>query len=142
MSEMKFCPEVCMWNEKLSRELQGEGKKVLWYVCCGPHHPYANFASLEAPPMDARILGWMTPFHRSDGFLYWAVNYWANKSNVPLDESDVFLKWDSSIDHNKNGDGVLIYPGKKHLLPSIRLANLRDGEVSSGTGPEGLGDRP
>ena len=122
-----FCPEVCMWNEKLSKEWQRDGKKMWWYVCCGPHHPYANFASLEAPPMDARILGWMTRFHGVDGFLYWAATYWANKTNVPLDESDVYLDWDSSIDHNKNGDGVLIYPGKEHLLPSIRLANLRDG---------------
>ena len=122
-----FCPEVCMWNAKLTKELQAEGKKVWWYVCCGPHHPYANFASLEAPPMDARILAWMTHLYRSDGFLYWCVNYWANKTNVPLDESEVFLKWDSSIDHNKNGDGVLVYPGKRHLLPSIRLANVRDG---------------
>ena len=122
-----FCPEVCVWNEKLSRQWQKDGKKIWWYVCCGPHHPYANFASLEAPPMDARILGWMTRFHGVDGFLYWAVNYWANKTNVPMDESGVYLNWDSSIDHNKNGDGVLAYPGKNHLLPSIRLANVRDG---------------
>ena len=26
------------------------------------------------------------------------------------------------------GDGILLYPGKEHVLPSIRLANIRDGE--------------
>ena len=25
-------------------------------------------------------------------------------------------------------DGVLLYPGAEHVLPSIRLANVRDGE--------------
>ena len=26
------------------------------------------------------------------------------------------------------GDGILLYPGREHVLPSIRLANVRDGE--------------
>ena len=26
------------------------------------------------------------------------------------------------------GDGILLYSGKEHILPSIRLANIRDGE--------------
>ncbi|MCR5752089.1 MAG: hypothetical protein K6G91_09005 [Kiritimatiellae bacterium] len=30
-------------------ELRRRGKKVWWYVCCGPRCPYANFASLEYP---------------------------------------------------------------------------------------------
>ena len=47
--------------------------------------------------------------------------------NAPLDEEDTYLAWDSSIDSNANGDGVLIYPGRRNLLPSIRLANIRDG---------------
>ena len=28
---------------------------------------------------------------------------------------------------NATGDGVLLYPGKQEIYPSIRLANLRDG---------------
>ena len=122
-----FCPELCMWDSALTKRLHEKGKKVWWYVCCGPHHPYANFAGLEAPPIDGRILGWMTHLYGADGFLYWAVNYWEQPENAPLDEEDTYLAWDSSIDSNANGDGVLIYPGRRNLLPSIRLANIRDG---------------
>ena len=54
------------------------------------------------------------------------VNFW-NRENALLDESDTYLEWDSSISNRQNGDGVLMYPGRENILPSIRLANVRDG---------------
>jgi len=70
-------------------------------------------------------LGWMTYLYRADGLLYWHVNFW----NGPcLDESDTFLPaWDTYSPLSMPGDGVLLYPGKDHILPSIRLAQIRDG---------------
>ena len=121
-----FCPCTHRWKPSLSEELRKEGKKVWWYTCCSPVYPYANFASLEYPFIEGRLIGWMTHLYRADGFLFWVVNFWTKKNSV-LDESDTYLMWDSSISNNRNGDGVLMYPGKDHILPSIRLANVRDG---------------
>ena len=121
-----FCPCTHRWKPSLSEKLRKEGKKVWWYTCCSPVYPYANFASLEYPFIEGRLIGWMTHLYRADGFLFWVVNFWTKKNAVP-DESDTYLMWDSSISNNRNGDGVLMYPGKDHILPSIRLANVRDG---------------
>ena len=121
-----FCPLTARWKPSLSDELRKEGKKVWWYTCCSPIYPYANFASLEFPFIEGRLIGWMTHLYRADGFLFWIVNFWRS-SNSLLDESDTYLKWDSSMSNYRNGDGVLMYPGKDHILPSIRLANVRDG---------------
>jgi hypothetical protein len=121
-----FCPLTANWNPSLSEELKKEGKKVWWYTCCGPGYPYANFASLEFPPIEGRLIGWMTHLYRADGFLFWVVNFWTRK-NSRLDESDTYLEWNSAIGNSQHGDGVLMYPGKEHILASIRLANVRDG---------------
>ena len=120
-----YCPLTDIYKADVSGEMRKRGKKVWWYVCCNPKYPYANFASLEYPFVEGRLLGWMTYLYRADGLLYWHVNFW----NGPcLDESDTFLPaWDTSSTLGMPGDGVLLYPGKDHILPSIRLAQIRDG---------------
>ena len=119
-----FCPLTDVYRKDVSDELRRLGKKVWWYVCCGPRHPYANFASLEYPFIDGRLLGWMTHLYRADGLLYWHVNFW----NGPcIDEGDTFLpEWKTYSSLHMPGDGVLLYPGKDHIMPSIRLAQVRD----------------
>ena len=48
---------------------------------------------------------------------------------MPMDESDTYFpEWNTWNYLGVPGDGVFIYPGKKHILPSIRFANIRDGE--------------
>jgi hypothetical protein len=121
-----FCPLTSHWKPELSKELQKEGRKVWWYTCCGPVAPYMNFVSLEFPFIEGRLMGWQTHLYRADGFLFWVVNFWA-KNQPLLDESDTYLAWDSRISNRQYGDGVLLYPGRKNILPSIRLANVRDG---------------
>lgn len=119
-----YCPLTDVYKTDISNTMRKMGKKVWWYVCCGPTYPYANFASLEYPIIEGRLLGWMTHLYRSDGLLYWHVNFW----NGPcIDESDTFLStWNTYSALNMPGDGVLLYPGKDHILPSIRLAQIRD----------------
>ena len=119
-----YCPLTDVYKADVSEEMRKLGKKVLWYVCCSPKYPYANFASLEYPPVEGRLLGWMTHLYRADGLLYWHVNFW----NGPcIDESDTFFPaWDTSSALGMPGDGVLLYPGKDHVLSSIRLAQIRD----------------
>ena len=119
-----YCPLTDVYRTDVSDEMRKRGKKVWWYVCCGPKYPYANFASLEYPLIEGRLLGWMTHLYRADGLLYWHVNFW-NGSCV--DETDTFLPtWKTYSSLHMPCDGVLLYPGKEHILPSIRLAQIRD----------------
>jgi hypothetical protein len=110
----------------VSDRLRKEGKKVWWYVCCSPTYPYANFASWEYPPIEGRLLGWMTHLYRADGFLFWIVNKW--HGNKRMSDADTYFP--SYRTHNGNGmpgDGIMMYPGENEIWPSIKLAQCRDG---------------
>jgi len=124
-----FCPIIDDWNDALTERLHAQGKQVWWYTCCGPGYPYANMASLEAPAIEGRILGWMTHLYRADGFLFWHVNYWTPGDSPILDATDVFFPgWKTYHSGLCPGDGVFLYPGRDDVYPSIRLALVRDGE--------------
>ena len=121
-----LCPTSDAYDIKFSDALRGEGKKVWWYVCCWPTYPYANFASWEYPPIEGRLLGWMTHLYRSDGLLFWIVNKW--HGNDRFEASDTFFPHFRT--HNPNGmpgDGIMMYPGESGIWPSIKLAQCRDG---------------
>lgn len=121
-----FCPLTSVYDLALSERLRAQGRQVWWYVCCGPVYPYANFASLEYPFVEGRLLGWMTWQFRSDGLLFWHVNLWPDKP--PLKADDTFLDaWEAECSNRMPGDGQLLYPGADGPWPSIRLANVRDG---------------
>ncbi|MBQ7191230.1 MAG: DUF4091 domain-containing protein [Kiritimatiellae bacterium] len=120
-----FCPLTPVYKPELNEKLRKEGKQVWWYVCCGPTTPYANFASYEYPLIEGRLLGWMTHLYRSDGLLYWHVNWWPKQQ---LDENDCYFpQWKTGNGLHMPGDGILLYPGKKGVLSSIRIAQVRDG---------------
>ena len=122
-----FCPLSSVYSEALSEKLRRNGKQVWWYTCCSPDYPYANMAFLESPWFEGRmLLGWQTYLFKADGFLYWHVNWWNDQ--VLLDESDTYFPaWSTRGYWNAHGDGVFLYPGKEGVLPSIRLAQIRDG---------------
>lgn len=129
-----YCPCSHRWNDETTAFLHAKGKKILWYTCCAPTPPYANMASVEWCAADGRmLLGNMTWLKKADGFLFWHVNNWY-PGNKQMDESDTYfpqwrtlevpISW-SSV--GCAGDGVFLYPGREHVLPSIRLALVRDG---------------
>ena len=124
-----YCPVSNDYDEKMADFLRARGKKVWWYTCCSPANPYANMASLEYPPVEGRLmLGYLTWLYRADGFLFWHVNNW-RKGNAPMDETDTYFpEWNTWNYLGIPGDGIFLYPGKEHILPSIRFANIRDGE--------------
>ena len=124
-----YCPLSSVWNEEISDYLRSKGKRVYWYTCGGPRWPYANFANYDYPLPEGRIvLGFQTYRFRADGYLFWHVNYWNGPGNAPLDDGDVFFPhWLVRSQITSPGDGILLYPGKDRVLPSIRLAQLRDG---------------
>lgn len=121
-----FAPATHHYADALSADLRKKGHQVWWYVCCSPQYPYANFASVEYPFIEGRLLAWQTFRHKADGLLYWHVNAWTD--NFYFDES---LCYQTAFKLNSiqemPGDGQLLYPGAGGPLPSIRLANIRDG---------------
>ena len=124
-----YCPVSSDYDEKMADFLRARGKKVWWYTCCSPANPYANMASLEYPAVEGRlVLGYLTWLYRADGFLFWHVNNW-RAGNGLMDETDTYFpEWNTWNHLGIPGDGVFLYPGKEHVLPSIRFANIRDGE--------------
>ena len=124
-----YCPVSNVYDEKWADYLRARGKKVWWYTCCSPAYPYANMASLEYPPVEGRlVLGCLTWLYSADGFLFWHVNNW-RAGNAPMDETDTYFpEWNTWNHLGVPGDGIFLYPGKEHILPSIRFANIRDGE--------------
>ena len=104
---------------------KADGNKVWTYVCWEPGKPYANLF-VDEEGLDHRILFWQQYACGSQGFLYWACNYWndvddpwSNMSTVP---------W---LDKNILGDGSLLYNGNKvginSACPSLRLELIRAG---------------
>ena len=124
-----YCPVSSDYDMKWADYLRAKGKKVWWYTCCSPGSPFANMASLEYPAVEGRLLlGYLTWLYRADGFLFWHVNNW-RKGNAPMDETDTYFpEWNTWNYLGIPEDGIFLYPGKEHILPSIRFANIRDGE--------------
>lgn len=121
-----FCPTTESYEMEVSERLRAEGRKVWWYVCCSPTYPYANFASWEYPPIEGRLLGWMTHLYRADGFLFWIVNKWHGENRMNADDT-YFPSYRTYSKNGMPGDGIMMYPGEKEIWPSIKLAQCRDG---------------
>lgn len=103
---------------------------VLWqYVCVVPKSPYANFF-VDEPGINHRSLFWQTRKVGATGFLYWASTWVNNYTPQAYQGVTCFpdIPWDYDIAENKQGDGMIIYPGKAFTpIPTIRLEIIRDG---------------
>ena len=120
-----YCPLTPKYDRELSARLRAQGKQVWWYVCCGPRYPYANFAAIDYPTIEGRLLGWMTYGYEADGLLYWHVNQW--HPNPIIEGSDPYLAWNTRDVWGMVGDGCLTYPLRAGPVSSIRLEAVRDG---------------
>lgn len=113
-----MCPGVGGMNEELAEDMQKKGKKSWWYICMSPKHPYPNFF-IDYPAIDHRVIFWMAWKYKVEGFLYWHTTYWERN---PWKNSETYT--------STHGDGCLFYPARKgsvEVIPTIRLANIRDG---------------
>ncbi|UCD29999.1 MAG: DUF4091 domain-containing protein [Planctomycetota bacterium] len=125
-----WVPLTDWYDPEEARKLRAEGKKVWWYVCVVPPHPYANWF-IEYPAIEARLLmGAMSFSYQVDGFLYYMITKWDN--NHKLISSGPYTKWKPGSMTNRrgetaNGDGSLLCPGPDGPLSTIRLENIRDG---------------
>lgn len=120
-----FCPLTPKYDAAKAQAARAAGKQVWWYICCGPHHPYAN-VFIEYPPVEARLLmGAMTARMRPDGFLYYQISIW--NSEKPITDGP-FTSWDPRSWTTYHGDGAWTCAGPGGApLPTQRLENFRDG---------------
>jgi hypothetical protein len=124
---------------------QKEGRRVWFYNGGRPNGPALT---IDAPPTDARVVGWAAFKHRLDGYFFWHGVHWRHNSQKQGERvQDVWanpITFDNRGQPNKadfgyvNGDGVLMYPGEDVLHPAedrgiagpvstMQLANLRRG---------------
>ncbi len=94
-----------------------EGGQVWWYVNHAPPRPYGNFF-LDFAAIEHRILFWQSWALGMGGMQYWQVNYWPPEEDPYTSLLDVTPV---------NGDGLLVYPGPKGPVNSIRWETIRDG---------------
>lgn len=130
-----WCPLTSRYEQNFKEvaPARARGKKVWWYICCGPREPYANIF-IEFPGIQARLLlGMMYQKYKPDGFLYYAVSRWREGTIPGAKRRDKPMKgapctnWTGNSFCLFNGDGLLFYPGEKQIVPTQRLKLLRDG---------------
>lgn len=109
------------WVEKARKA----GKKVGWYICNNPDHPFAQMF-LEVPPIESRLLmGAMAEKCRTDGFLIWSIAAWNCDHCIT---SGPFTDWNPRTFLTDNSDAQWVCPGPDGTpLATIRLENFRDG---------------
>jgi hypothetical protein len=120
-----FCPLTPRFDPDKAAKARAAGKAVWWYICCGPHHPYANMF-IEYPAIEGRLLmGAMTVKQRPEAFLYYQISIW--NSCRPI-TSGPFTDWEPRSWTTYHGDGswTCVGPGGAPV-PTIRLENFRDG---------------
>lgn len=134
-----FCTVIQVYenNMDMVKKARQAGKKVMWYIACGPDAPYPNFF-IEFPLMDARLLmGAMFWKYQPDGFLYYSLAKFG-KYVVNEDGGQVWIPqgpmmgapltgWDPMSFPGFNGDGSLVYPSLRGPVATIRLKAIRDG---------------
>jgi len=120
-----FCPLTPKYDRALADAARAAGRKVWWYICCGPRHPHANMF-VEFPAIEGRLLmGAMTARERPDGFLYYQISIWNSRRPIA---GGPFTDWDPRSWTTYHGDGswTCVGPGGAPV-PTIRLENFRDG---------------
>ncbi len=125
-----WCPITSLWNPDFYHARQAAGEEVWWYVCCGPHPPYATFF-IDEDAIDHRLLFWQTWQQQVQGVLFWQTTWWAgNMTEGGTTTAADPRGWvqPSYGTFKVNGDGHLLYPGEDMSpLGSQRLALIRDG---------------
>ncbi len=131
-----WIPLIHHYDQEKAEIARSHGRKVWWYTCTTPAHPFPNVFT-EYPLMDLRIMqGAMSALYQPDGFLYYSLlRIWLREGKPPrtpittgpyTDWDPCALAYTGGIVYN--GEGYLVYPGPKGSpLASIRLENFRDG---------------
>jgi hypothetical protein len=122
---------------------RSRGRQVWWYVCCGPHHPYANWFVEYTAAEHRLLMGFMPHKFACQGFLHYCMNLWqtnrdvrgpdgrvVRQENAPYTEpvsGGPLTNSDGKSWTEYNGDGLIFYPGPDGPLSTIRMKCIRDG---------------
>lgn len=91
-----------------------EGKRFLWYVCCGNSHPNTF---IRSPLEESRVIGLMTSAIRFEGFLRWNYTVWPDDPRNEIRYGNF-----------EAGDTNFVYPAYNgSVLLSLRYKNLQRG---------------
>lgn len=120
-----WCPLTPRFDLQKVKAARDAGRFVWWYICCGPHNPFANWF-VEYHAIEARLLmGAMTAKYQPDGFLYYSMTIW--NDNKPILDGP-FTNWNPVSWTTYHGDGATFCFGKDGKpIPTIRIENYRDG---------------
>lgn len=120
-----FTPLTPKYDVAKAAAARKEGRQVWWYICCGPHSPYANMF-VENEAIEGRILmGAQTTRMRPDGFLYYEISIWNMRRPLVCGP---FTDWDPRSWTTYHGDGSWTCMGPGGMpLATQRLENFRDG---------------
>lgn len=97
-------------NKVRLRKEQEDGQIELWfYTCWLPQGNYPN-RLLDYPLYKTRILHWANFIYDATGYLHWGYNWWRafEVGYAP-------------------GDGWIVYPTAKNLVPALRYEAMREG---------------
>ena len=98
----------------MSYRAEKEGKRFLWYVCCGNSHPNTF---IRSPLEESRLIGLMTSAIRFEGFLRWNYTVWPEDPRNEI-----------RYGHFEAGDTNFVYPAHNgSVLLSLRYKNLGRG---------------
>ena len=98
----------------MSYRAEKEGKRFLWYVCCGNSHPNTF---IRSPLEESRLIGLMTSAIRFEGFLRWNYTVWPDDPRNEI-----------RYGHFEAGDTNFVYPAYNGgVLLSLRYKNLQRG---------------
>ncbi len=120
-----FTPLTPKFDPAKAAASRKAGHQVWWYICCGPHAPFANMF-IECPAIEGRLLmGAQSVRMRPDGFLYYQISIWNSRKCIT---SGPYTDWDPRSWTRYHGDGswTCVGPGGRPL-PTVRLENFRDG---------------
>lgn len=131
-----LCPQTDAYSNEAQRAYYNsrveEGNFSSWiYTCMFPTYPMPSQA-IDDYSLGIRLLGWMRKDYNIEGYLNWDGNmsYWSNNYYSGNDPYEDVLRLYLSSGCFLNGDGFLVYPGKRYNqiepVGSIRMNAFRD----------------
>jgi hypothetical protein len=110
--------------------LQHAGKEYWVYTSGFPAPPVWPQVYVDCPAIDHRIIPWTCARWGMTGYLKVPLTSWYHVEDKRMDYQTVRTPWDVNpgIYGDSNGEILMLYCGPKgQMLPSVRLAVLRDG---------------
>ncbi|MBQ8685660.1 MAG: DUF4091 domain-containing protein [Clostridia bacterium] len=125
-----WCPGYTEYDTEANRAKYDDQERRWFYGCVNPRAPYPTY-KIDDTLLSARAIGWMQVEYDISGILYWATDLYQQHENGAYMDIEDYYGEDAIRYPRGNGDGFLLYPGKKYGIDgpvgSMRLEAIRDG---------------